>query len=120
MLKTPHSEHTSPRTGKSPKHARPEIATSGRPYYDNSWDALAREKDMVVPSGMPSGTTLSDLPTVPPPVEFWKLKYVDHTARAMDYWDKTHQRWDIAGIQSDMNLTLRTSTTATPDFDYQK
>jgi hypothetical protein len=63
-------------------------------------------KDIAIPSGMRETTTQADLPTVPPPPQYWKLKQLDHSANVMDYWIKSTQQWDIEGIESDIAVSL--------------
>lgn len=62
------------------------------------------EEEIAIPSGMPQSTKHADLPTVPPPSEYWKLKRLDHSANVMDYWIKSSQEWDISGLESDAKL----------------
>jgi hypothetical protein len=64
----------------------------------------AREEEIAVPSSMGPGTRQSDLPTSPPPGVFWRLKKLDPTANAMDYWVKGDDGWDVDGILSDIDL----------------
>jgi hypothetical protein len=59
---------------------------------------LPREDEIVIPSSMGSGTRQSDLPTSPPPLAFWRLKKLDPSANAMDYWVKAENAWDVDGL----------------------
>ena len=63
-----------------------------------------REDEIAVPSSMGPGTRQCDLPTIPPPQVFWRLKKLDMTANAMDYWIKSDNAWDVDGILSDIEL----------------
>jgi hypothetical protein len=60
------------------------------------------EEDIAIPSGMPPNTKQGDLPTIPPPPAYWKLKKLDPAANVMDYWIKSRHEWDIDGIESDI------------------
>lgn len=62
----------------------------------------SEEEEIAIPSGMPATTTISDLPTTPPPVQYWKLKKLDPSSNVMDYWIKSSHEWDIDGIESDI------------------
>ena len=64
------------------------------------------DEEIAIPSGMPSTTKISDLPTVPPPLQYWKLKKLDPSSNVMDYWIKSSQEWDLDGIESDISLCL--------------
>ncbi len=68
-----------------------------------------REDEIAVPSTMGPGTRQGDLPTSPPPQLFWRLKKLDPSANAMDYWVKADNGWDLDGIQSDYNLTFKST-----------
>ena len=59
---------------------------------------------IAIPSGMPLSTTHEELPTIVPPLEYWKLKRLDNSANVMDYWIKSSQEWDIRGLESDAQL----------------
>jgi|LauGreDrversion4_2_1035121.scaffolds.fasta_scaffold367142_2 hypothetical protein len=62
-------------------------------------------QEIAIPSSMAPGTTQSDLPSIPPPIQYWRLKKIDHTANVMDYWIKSSQQWDIEGIESDIAVS---------------
>ncbi len=62
-------------------------------------------QEMAIPSSMPQGTTQADLPTIPPPTQYWRLKKIDQSANVMDYWIKSSQQWDIEGIESDIAVS---------------
>ena len=62
-------------------------------------------QEIAIPSSMPPGTTQADLPTIPPPIQYWRLKKIDNTANVMDYWIKSSQQWDIEGIESDIAVS---------------
>jgi hypothetical protein len=66
----------------------------------------ADEEGIAIPSGMPASTKQTDLPSIPPPKKYWKLKKLDPTANVMDYWIKSSQEWDIDGIESDIAVSL--------------
>jgi len=53
-----------------------------------------------------AGTRQDELPTIPPPSQYWKLKKLDHSANVMDYWIKSCQQWDIEGIESDILVVM--------------
>lgn len=63
------------------------------------------EEEILFPTG--GDSKQSDLPTIPPPHEYWKLKKIDPTANVMDYWIKSSQEWDIDGIESDIAVCLK-------------
>ncbi len=65
------------------------------------------EEEIAVPSCMPADSKQSDLPTSPPPFQYWRLKKLDPTANVMDYWIKSSQEWDIDGIESDITVCLQ-------------
>lgn len=64
------------------------------------------DEEIAIPSGMPSTTKISDLPNIPPPPQYWKLKKLDSSSNVMDYWIKGSQEWDLDGIESDISLCL--------------
>ena len=64
------------------------------------------DEEIAIPSGMDPSTTQADLPTLPPPPQYWKLKKLDNSANVMDYWIKSSQEWDIDGIESDITVSL--------------
>jgi hypothetical protein len=78
------------------------------PHHLQAWTPAGnfqpREDEIAIPSSMGPGTRQSDLPTSPPPQAFWRLKKLDPTANAMDYWVKAHDCWDAEGIISDIAL----------------
>ena len=65
------------------------------------------DEDIAIPSGMPPSTKRSDLPSLPPPPQYWKLKKLDPSANVMDYWIKGSNEWDLEGIESDVSVCLR-------------
>jgi hypothetical protein len=67
------------------------------------------DEDIAIPSGMPASTKISDLPTVPPPSQYWRLKKLDATANVMDYWIRSSNEWDLDGIESDITVCLAQS-----------
>lgn len=67
------------------------------------------DEDIAIPSGMPSSTRQIDLPSLPPPPQYWRLKKVDPSANVMDYWIRNSREWDIDGIESDISVTLKAS-----------
>ena len=68
------------------------------------------DEDIAIPSGMPPSTRQSDLPTIPPPPQYWRLKKLDPSANVMDYWVKSSQQWDIDGIESDIAVSMEESS----------
>lgn len=68
-------------------------------------DVSAASQEIAIPSSMPPGTTQSDLPSIPPPIQYWRLKKIDPSANVMDYWIKSSQQWDIEGIESDIAVS---------------
>ena len=64
-----------------------------------------REEEIAIPSTMGPSTRQADLPTIPPPQQFWVLKKLDASANVMDYWIKSDKAWDIEGIESDIALS---------------
>jgi len=64
-----------------------------------------REEEIAIPSTMGPTTRQSDLPTSPPPPQFWALKKLDASANVMDYWIRAEKVWDLEGIQSDLSLS---------------
>ncbi len=66
---------------------------------------MPREEEIAIPSTMGPTTRQSDLPTSPPPAQFWVLKKLDASANVMDYWIKAEKVWDLEGIQSDITLS---------------
>ena len=68
-----------------------------------------REEEIAIPSTLGPSTRQSDLPSSPPPIQFWKLKKLDLSANVMDYWVKSEKAWDIEGIESDIILSKKTS-----------
>jgi hypothetical protein len=64
------------------------------------------DEEIAIPSGMPPTTKATDLPTTPPPSQYWKLKKLDPSANVMDYWIKSTQEWDLDGIESDISVCL--------------
>ena len=90
----------------------PEESLRYEEAYEVSSDAV-----VAIPSGMPLTTSSSDLPSIPPPRQYWQLKRLDNSANVMDYWIKNSQEWDISGLESDVKLadtvaarTLRDAT----------
>ena len=67
------------------------------------------DEDIAIPSGMPSSTRHSDLPSLPPPSQYWKLKKLDPSANVMDYWIRSSREWDVDGIESDISVCLKAS-----------
>lgn len=65
-------------------------------------------QEIAIPSSMPQGTTQADLPSIPPPIQYWRLKKIDQSANVMDYWIKSSQQWDIEGIESDIAVSQAT------------
>jgi hypothetical protein len=65
------------------------------------------DDDIAIPSGMPPSTKRNDLPSIPPPAQYWKLKKLDPSANVMDYWIKASHEWDLEGIESDVSVCLR-------------
>jgi hypothetical protein len=64
------------------------------------------DEEIAIPSGMPPSTRMSDLPTTPPPSQYWKLKKLDPSAHVMDYWIRSSHGWDIDGIESDISVCI--------------
>ena len=71
---------------------------------------IPREEEIAIPSTMGPNTRQSDLPTSPPPAQFWILKKLDASANVMDYWIKAEKAWDLEGIQSDISLSSDSKT----------
>lgn len=65
------------------------------------------EDEIAIPSCMSADSRQADLPTCPPPHEYWKLKKIDPSANVMDYWIKSSQEWDIDGIESDIAVCVQ-------------
>lgn len=65
------------------------------------------DDDIAIPSGMPPSTRQIDLPSVPPPAQYWRLKKLDPSANVMDYWIRSTREWDIDGIESDISVSLK-------------
>jgi hypothetical protein len=91
------------------RRQRSKPAFSPTPSYSASCSSSSGEEsedEIAIPSCMSSGTKQSELPTVPPPHQYWRLKKLDHSASVMDYWIKSTQQWDIDGIESDIAVSL--------------
>jgi hypothetical protein len=80
-----------------PSHSVTIVTPSPSPISSPSED-----DDAAIPYGVDSTILHSELPTIPPPSQYWKLKKLDNTANVMDYWIKSSQEWDIDGIESDI------------------
>ena len=81
-------------------------SSSASPFQALYPQFMPREEEIAIPSTMGPPTRHSDLPTSPPPPQFWVLKKLDASANVMDYWIRAEKVWDLEGIQSDITLSL--------------
>ena len=102
---------------EAPIYYKPILHPALIPSRDTSFvairtpDELPEEspvQEIAIPSSMPQGTTQADLPSLPPPIQYWRLKKIDQSANVMDYWIKSSQQWDIEGIESDIAVSQAT------------